>query len=171
MSTASRTAASRVARPSYSAKRPGPTFAEREFHDHQQLRSGNGNPQAQRGKDMTTASGHTRAIRAKKVIGTNVNDTTGHKIGEIQDVMLDKASSNIMFAVVGFGGFLGVAEKYHPIPWSALHYSDAENAYVVNYTKAQLQAAPAASIEELTRNDGLPFRDQSFEYYKAERYW
>jgi sporulation protein YlmC with PRC-barrel domain len=120
---------------------------------------------------MTTASGHTRAIRAKKVIGTNVNDTTGHKIGEIQDVMLDKASSNIMFAVVGFGGFLGMAEKYHPIPWSALHYSDAENAYVVNYTKAQLQAAPAASIEELTRNDGLPFRDQSFEYYKAERYW
>jgi sporulation protein YlmC with PRC-barrel domain len=129
------------------------------------------NLRAQRGKDMTTASGHTRAIRAKTVIGTNVNDTTGHKIGEIEDVMLDKVSNNIMFAVVGFGGFLGMAEKYHPIPWSALHYSDAENAYVVSYTKAQLQAAPAASIDELTRSDGLLFRDKSYEYYKAERYW
>lgn len=120
---------------------------------------------------MTTASGHTKAIRAKTVIGTNVNDTGGHKIGEIEDVMLDKVSNNIMFAVVGFGGFLGVAEKYHPIPWSALHYSEAENAYVVNYSKAQLKAAPAGSIEELTHNDGLPFRDRSYDYYKAERYW
>ena len=112
---------------------------------------------------MTTASGHTQAIRAKKVIGTNVKDTAGHKIGEIEDVMLDKVSSNIMFAVVGFGGFLGVAEKYHPIPWSSLHYSEADNAYVVNYTKAQLQAAPAASIDELTSNDGEAYRNKSYD--------
>ena len=120
---------------------------------------------------MNTASGHTTAIRAKKVIGTNVKDTAGHKIGEIEDVMLDKVSSNIMFAVVGFGGFLGMAEKYHPIPWSALHYNETENAYVVNYTKAQLEAAPAASIDELTSNDGEAYRDKSYDYYKAERYW
>jgi sporulation protein YlmC with PRC-barrel domain len=120
---------------------------------------------------MTTTSGHTRAIRAKKVIGTNVKDTSGKKIGEIEDVMLDKVSNNIMFAVVGFGGLLGIAEKYHPIPWSALNYDEDEHAYVVNYTKAQLEAAPAASINELTSNDGLPYRDKSHEYYAAERYW
>ena len=120
---------------------------------------------------MTTASGHTNAIRAKTVIGTSVKDTAGHKIGEIEDVMLDKVSNNIMFAVVGFGGLLGVAEKYHPIPWAALHFSEADNAYVVNYTKAQLQAAPAASIDDLTRNDGEAYRNQSYDYYRAERYW
>src|ERR1700681_3398668 len=102
---------------------------------------------------MTTASGHTKAIRAKKVLGTNVKDTSGQKIGSIEDVMLDKESNNIMFAVVGFGGFLGMAEKYHPIPWSSLEYDEDENAYVVNYTKAQLQAAPAASFDDLGRND------------------
>jgi sporulation protein YlmC with PRC-barrel domain len=123
------------------------------------------------GDFMTTATGHTRAIRAKRVIGTNVKDTSGKKIGEIEDVMLDKVSNNIMFAVVGFGGLLGIAEKYHPIPWSALNYDEDENAYVVNYTKAQLEAAPAASINELTVNDGMLYRDRSYDYYKADRYW
>jgi sporulation protein YlmC with PRC-barrel domain len=120
---------------------------------------------------MATASGHTSAIRAKKVIGTNVKDATGRKIGEIEDVVLDKQSNNIMFAVVGFGGFLGVSEKYHPIPWSALDYVEGENAYVVSYSKEQLQAAPAGSIDELTREGGVGIRDRTYEYYKAPRYW
>jgi sporulation protein YlmC with PRC-barrel domain len=120
---------------------------------------------------MPTASGHTKAIRAKKVIGTNVKDPSGNKIGEVEDVMLDKESNNIMFAVVGFGGFLGMAEKYHPIPWSALEFSEDEDAYVVNYTKEQLQRAPSASIEELTRDDGGLFRESTFSYYREPRYW
>jgi sporulation protein YlmC with PRC-barrel domain len=120
---------------------------------------------------MPTASGHTRAIRATKVLGTNVKDPSGHEIGEVEDVILDKESNSIMFAVVGFGGFLGVAEKFHPIPWSALEFNEHEHAYIVNYTKEQLQAAPAASIDELTRDDGQAFRDRSYAYYREPRYW
>ena len=120
---------------------------------------------------MTTASGHTSAIRAKRVIGTNVKDTSGKKIGEIEDVVLDKQSNSILFAVVGFGGFLGVAEKFHPIPWSSLDYNESESSYVVSYTKEQLTAAPAGSIDELTRDNGVQFRDRAYDYYKAPRYW
>ena len=120
---------------------------------------------------MPTASGHTAAIRAKTVIGTNVNDPSGNKIGTIEDIVLDKQSNAIMFAVVGFGGFLGMAEKYHPIPWSSLDYSPEDNGYVVSFTKEQLQAAPAGSIEELTRDDGFSVRDQTYQYYNAPRYW
>jgi sporulation protein YlmC with PRC-barrel domain len=120
---------------------------------------------------MTTASGHTAAIRAKKVIGTNVKDPSGKKIGEIEDIVLDKQSNNIMFAVVSFGGFLGMAEKYHPLPWASLDYDERDNAYVVNLTEQQLRAAPADTIDELTGHDGLAYRDRSFEYYRAERYW
>ena len=120
---------------------------------------------------MTTPSGHTGAIRAKKVIGTNVTDPAGTKIGQVEDVVLDKQSNNILFAVVGFGGFLGMAEKYHPIPWASLEYDETRNAYVVEYTKEQLKAAPAASIDELTRSDGIAFRDRAYDYYKAPRYW
>jgi sporulation protein YlmC with PRC-barrel domain len=120
---------------------------------------------------MPTVSGHTKAVRARKVIGTNVKDPSGRKIGEVEDVMLDKESNNIMFAVVGFGGFLGVAEKYHPIPWSSLEFNEGEDAYVVNYTKEQLQGAPVGSIDELTRDDGMAFRERSYAYYKEPRYW
>jgi sporulation protein YlmC with PRC-barrel domain len=119
---------------------------------------------------MTTASGHTSAIRAKKVIGTAVKDATGRKIGVIEDVVLDKQSNNIMFAVVGFGGFLGMNEKYHPLPWATLDYDETAGAYRVDYSKDQLEAAPAGSIEELTQNDGA-FRERTYEYYKAPRYW
>ena len=120
---------------------------------------------------MTTASGHTSAIRAKKVIGTDVNDQAGKKIGKVEDVVLDKQSNNIMFAVVGFGGFLGMSEKYHPIPWETLDYDENERAYVVSFTRQQLESAPTGSIEELTADDGMRFRDRSFEYYKTPRYW
>ncbi len=119
---------------------------------------------------MTTASGHTSAIRAKKVLGTAVKDPSGRKIGVIEDVVLDKQSNNIMFAVVGFGGFLGVKEKFHPIPWEALDYDETQDGYLVDYTREQLEAAPAGSIEELTRDDGA-FRERTYEYYKAPRNW
>jgi sporulation protein YlmC with PRC-barrel domain len=119
----------------------------------------------------TTSSGHTSAIRATKVIGTAVNDTSGNKIGDIKDVILDKLSNSILFAVVSFGGFLGMAEKYHPIPWAALDYDEDEDAYVVTYTKEELRAAPAGSIDELTGDEELRLRERTYDYYKAPRYW
>jgi sporulation protein YlmC with PRC-barrel domain len=120
---------------------------------------------------MTTSTGHTSAIRAKKVIGTNVKDRSGKKIGEIEDLVLDKQSNNIMFAVVSFGGFLGMSEKYHPLPWSSLDYDEKDDGYVVDFTEEQLRSAPADSIDELTKQDGSIYRDRSFEYYDAPRYW
>jgi sporulation protein YlmC with PRC-barrel domain len=129
------------------------------------------NTSKERENVMATASGHTSAIRAKKVIGTSVKDTSGRKIGVIEDVVLDKQSNSIMFAVVGFGGLLGMAERYHPLPWSVLDYDERENAYVVPYTKEQLEAAPAGSIDELTREGGIGVRDRAYDYYKAPRYW
>jgi len=117
---------------------------------------------------MTTASGHTSAIRAKKVIGTTVKNTAGEKIGEVEDIVLDKTSNKIIFAVVGFGGFLGMNEKFHPVPWSALDYVESEDSYVVPFTKEQLQAAPADSLDMLTRQDGADtYATRADEYYNA----
>ena len=117
---------------------------------------------------MTTASGHTSAIRAKKVIGTTVKNTAGQKIGQVEDIVLDKQSNRIILAVVGFGGFLGMNEKYHPVPWSALDYVESEDSYVVPFTKEQLQAAPADSLEMLTRQDGAAnYATRADEYYNV----
>jgi sporulation protein YlmC with PRC-barrel domain len=120
---------------------------------------------------MTTATGHTEAIRASTVIGTDVKDTNGDSIGEIEDIVLDKLSNNIKFVIVSFGGFLGIGEKYHPLPWGVLKYSEEEDAYVVTLSKEKLKAAPSDSIEALTRNDGNDYRDRVYSYYDHPRYW
>jgi len=120
---------------------------------------------------MPTVSGHTNAIRAKTVLGTNIKDRTGTKIGTVEDIVLDKQANSIMFAVVSFGGFLGMGEKYHAIPWSSLDYEPREDGYVIGYSKSQLEAAPADSIDELVKDDGLAYRDRVYDYYKAPRYW
>lgn len=120
---------------------------------------------------MPTPQGHTTAIRGSRVIGTDVYNPAGDKIGEIEDVMLDKMSNNVMFAVVGFGGFLGMGEKFHAIPWASLDYEKDKGGYVVPFSKEQLKDAPAHSLNELSKDDGYLARDAAFDYYQVERYW
>ncbi len=119
----------------------------------------------------TTPSGHTSAIRAQKVIGTDVHNRAGETIGEVEDLVLDKQSNNIMFAVVSFGGFLGIGEKYHPIPWAALDYDETQQAYVVDFTKEQLQKGPSDSLEAITGGDLRKYRDTAYDHYQVPRYW
>jgi sporulation protein YlmC with PRC-barrel domain len=117
---------------------------------------------------MTTATGHTQVIRAKKVIGTSVKNSAGEKIGQVEDIVLDKVSNNIVYAVVGFGGFLGMNEKYHPVPWSALDYVESEDSYVVPFSKDELKNAPADSLDKLTRGDGAAaYSASARSYYKV----
>jgi sporulation protein YlmC with PRC-barrel domain len=120
---------------------------------------------------MTTVSGHTNAIRAGKAIGTDVYDLSGKKIGEVKDIVLEKTSNSILFAVVSFGGVLGMGEKYHPIPWSELDYEPSRGGYVVSFSSDQLKNAPADSIEALTTGDGRAFRDRAFTHYGTKPYW
>jgi len=120
---------------------------------------------------MTTASGHTGVILAGKAIGTNVYDPSGKKIGEVKDIVLEKTSNNIVFAVVSFGGLLGIGEKYHPVPWGALDYEPEHKGYVVPFSVEQLKTAPSDSLDALTRDDGLGFRDRAYKHYGTPPYW
>jgi sporulation protein YlmC with PRC-barrel domain len=114
---------------------------------------------------MPTAAGHTNAIRASKVQGTTVYNTAGESIGTVEDIVLSKQSNDIMFAVLGFGGFLGIGEKYHPVPWSLLDYDENKGGYVVPMSREILQAAPSYDMNDLTKNDGQ-IRDRTNEYYR-----
>jgi sporulation protein YlmC with PRC-barrel domain len=122
---------------------------------------------------MTTASGHTSAILASKVKGTNVYNPAGDKIGHVEDVVLDKESDRIMFAALGFGGVLGVGEKFYPVPWSMLDYSKDKGGYVVPVNQAVLDKAPTYSMKDLITNDGEvgKMRESSYSYYNVKRDW
>ena len=81
-------------------------------------------------------------IGSDKVEGTAVYSLDGDNIGTIQRVMIDKVKGNVAYAVMSFGGFLGVGEDYYPLPWSKLHYNENLGGYEVDVSQAQLEGAP-----------------------------
>ena len=122
---------------------------------------------------MTTSSGHTTAILASKVKGTAVYNRAGDKIGTVEDIVLDKQSNQIMFAALGFGGFVGIGEKYYPVPWSMLNYDENVGGYVVPLDKERIEGAPAYDLKDLTKHDGSMggIREKSYSYYNISRDW
>jgi hypothetical protein len=76
---------------------------------------------------MATESRETGGlIGSDKVEGTAVYDARGEKIGSIERVMIDKRSGQVAYAVLSFGGFLGIGSDYYPIPWASLKYSSSQ---------------------------------------------
>ncbi len=82
-------------------------------------------------------------ISSDKVEGTKVFATDGEEIGEVSKLVIGKVSGRVEYAVMSFGGFLGIGERYHPLPWDALDYDTERGGYVVNIDKSKLQDAPS----------------------------
>jgi sporulation protein YlmC with PRC-barrel domain len=112
----------------------------------------------------------TNLISSEMVAGTTVYNTGGEEIGSIHDIMLDKKSGNVAYAVMSFGGFLGMGEKYHPLPWSLLKYDTYKGGYVVNLDKQQLEGAPAYDTD-VEPNWDEKYNDRVYNYYGAKPYW
>ena len=81
-------------------------------------------------------------IASDKVEGTAVYGMDGDKIGRIENVMIDKISGQVAYAVLSFGGFLGMGDDHYPLPWSMLKYDTKLGGYKVNITRDQLEKAP-----------------------------
>ena len=109
-------------------------------------------------------------IASDKVEGTAVYGTDQNKIGELERVMIDKLSGKVAYAVVSFGGFLGIGEDYYPMPWSTLKYDTNLGGYRVGVTKDQLDKAPKYS-ESTGWNWNRDNDRRVYDYYKAEPYW
>jgi len=87
----------------------------------------------------------TSLIGSDKVEGTAVYGADGNKIGSIERVMIDKTSGRVSYAVLGFGGFLGLGNDHYPLPWQSLKYDTRLGGYVTGVTESQLQGAPRYS--------------------------
>ena len=87
-----------------------------------------------------------RLIAASKVNGTSVYNRGGEKLGSVYDVLIDKRSGKAAYAIMSFGGFLGLGEKYHPLPWKMLTYDTRLGGYVVDLDRDKLENAPSYGI-------------------------
>ncbi len=87
-------------------------------------------------------------IGSDKVEGTAVYGADGEKIGSIERVMLDKKSGQVSYAVLAFGGFLGIGHDHYPLSWSTLKYNTDLGGYQVAVTEEQLTSAPRYASDE-----------------------
>ena len=81
-------------------------------------------------------------IESDRVEGTNVYDPAGNKIGDIKRLMIEKVSGRISYALMSFGGFLGMGKEEYTIPWNKLEYDTSLGGYRTDITEEQLKGAP-----------------------------
>lgn len=119
---------------------------------------------------VSTKTAHP-LISSDRVEGTDVYNTQGEKLGHIDCVMLDKKKGNVAYAIMSFGGFLGMGEDYHPLPWQSLDYHEDKDGYVVNLSKEQLQGAPTLKRNQYNRLDDDGYGRNIYSYYDVVPYW
>jgi hypothetical protein len=99
-------------------------------------------------------------IGSDRVEGTPVRRSDGSKIGAIERVMIDKLSGNVAYAVLSFGGFLGMGQKHLPIPWARLRYDQTLGAYQLDLRlQGDIEASPGKKPQQFLRGHG--FWDQT----------
>jgi hypothetical protein len=102
-------------------------------------------------------------ISADKVVGTAVYNRMGESLGSIYGLMLNKINGQVAYAIMSFGGFLGIGESYHPLPWRVLTYDPKMGAYVVDLDRNRLENAPRYTSADQT--DWYRDRDRIDAYY------
>lgn len=107
-------------------------------------------------RSTDTDSGHrtpSRIISADKVHDTEVFNCADEKLGTIDSILIDKYTGEVSFVIMSFGGFLGIGEKFHPLPWRVLDYDTGIDGYRVDLSRAELEKAPIYDREAINAYD------------------
>ena len=86
-------------------------------------------------------------IASDKVEGTRVFDAAGSKLGQVHNFMVDKVSGQVAYVVISTGGFLGLGQAYHPLPWPIFSYDEQLGGYAVQVDKRMLDGAPSFRLD------------------------
>jgi hypothetical protein len=113
----------------------------------------------------------SRLISADKVAGTPVENPQGDGLGHIQDVMIDKVSGRVGYAVLKYGSFLGIGGKLFAVPWDILEYDPARNAYVIDLPKERLANAPSFDEKRWPDMADRNWGAQIHDYYGSSADW
>lgn len=108
---------------------------------------------------------------AKTLIGNEVVNATREHVGEIQEIMLETATGRVAYAVMSFGGFLGVGDKLFAVPWTALHLDTGEKCFVLDVDRERLKEAPGFDKDRWPSMGDLDWQRQVHGYYGAQPYW
>ncbi|TAZ59889.1 PRC-barrel domain containing protein [Rhizobium leguminosarum] len=108
-------------------------------------------------------------IASDRVEGTRVYGPDGRHIGSIERLIIGKLDGRVAYAVLSFGGFLGIGHDHYPLPWEKLNYDTQLDGYRIDLTKEQVEGAPSYSDDDDTwYNDN---GRRVYDYYGVPPYW
>lgn len=130
-----------------------------------------------RGEARTTGSqrGETgqvrRVLSTSTLVGDDVRNPAGEDLGKIEDIMVDTSSGRVAYAVLSFGGFLGMGDKLFAIPWEALRLDQEHEHFVLNVEKETLEEAPGFDKDNWPEFADRTWGAQIHSYYGYDPYW
>jgi sporulation protein YlmC with PRC-barrel domain len=111
-------------------------------------------------------------IRGNTFIGANVENPQGQNLGDIKDIVIDRASGRMAYAVVSFGGFLGMGEKLFAVPWGAFSQPKADkDTFVLDVDKERLKNAPGFDAHNWPQMASREWVTSLYSYYNVPPYW
>jgi sporulation protein YlmC with PRC-barrel domain len=113
----------------------------------------------------------TTLIAADKVQGADVFNNGGDRLGSVHDLMIDKQTGQVAYAILSFGGFLGVGSSYHPLPWSLLRYDTNLGGYVVEIDESHVKAGPSYPVGTESTWGDPAYEDKVHDYYGVISPW
>jgi sporulation protein YlmC with PRC-barrel domain len=110
-------------------------------------------------------------VKASSIIGTDVVDTQNESLGDIKEVVIDPSSGRVAYAVVSFGGFLGMGEKLFAIPFRSFKYLPNENKYSLDVPKEKLREAPGFDKSHWPSMADEKWNRDIHVYYQSQPFW
>ena len=117
---------------------------------------------------MDIAQNERQLVSSQDVNGTEVYSRDREHVGEIHHLIIEKRSGKVAYAVMTFGGFLGLGKDEYTIPWGSLSYDTGVEGFVTDITPEQLQGAPARP-EDWYQNRA--YEERLYDYYRLPYYW
>ena len=112
-----------------------------------------------------------RIMAADTLEGDKVVNATGEDLGELRDIMIDVPSGRVAYAVLSFGGFLGMGDKLFAIPWQALQLDTENHCFVLNVSKERLRDAPGFDKDHWPSMADQRWATDLHRYYETRPYW
>lgn len=112
-----------------------------------------------------------RALSASTLIGDDVVNTAGEDLGNVEEIMLDINSGRVVYAVLSFGGFLGLGDKYFAVPWDALTLDTESHAFVLDVDRETLENAPGFDKDNWPETGDNTWLVEVYDYYGYAPYW
>ena len=119
-------------------------------------------------KDQEGEGPGPRLMGADTLIGNDVFNQNNEDLGDIKEIMLDMTSGQVSYAVLSYGGFLGMGERLFAVPWDALKLDTENKRFVLNVDKERLESAPGFDKDHWPDMADQTWRDEIESFYETK---